>query len=222
MSARDEVLAAVRAALGRDAQTRSTGDAPAGAVPRAYRVETGTASGSVAACDLLEHRLLDYRARVTRCRVDEIAATVAQELAGAASVAVPDGLPEAWVDALRATGVTVRHDLPEHPLAAAELDGTDAVVTSCRVAAADTGTIVLDAGPGQGRRVLTLVPDRHVCVVRSDQVVGSVPEAVRLLEAHPERPLTWISGPSATSDIELVRVEGVHGPRDLRVVLVGP
>lgn len=225
MSARADVLAAVRAALGRcvGAGARAgRADAPGeGGVPRGYRVETGTASGSAPACDLLEHRLLDYRARVVRCGPDEVAATVARELAGAGSVAVPHGLPEAWAVAARTAGVVVRADLPGRPLATAELDRTDAVVTGCRVAVADTGTIVLDAGPGQGRRVLTLLPDRHVCVVRSDQVVGSVPEAVRLLEAHPERPLTWISGPSATSDIELVRVEGVHGPRDLRVVLVG-
>ncbi|MBB2921799.1 lactate utilization protein C [Cellulomonas cellasea] len=226
MTAREEVLAAVRAALGRGPDGAPASPAPggprAGHVPRAYRVATGTAPGSVAACDLLEHRLLDYRARVTRCGPDDVAATVARELAGAASVAVPHGLPEAWVDAVRAGGASVLADEPGRPLGAAALDRTDAVVTGCRVAVADTGTIVLDAGPGQGRRVLSLVPDRHVCVVRADQVVGSVPEAVRLLEAHPGRPLTWISGPSATSDIELVRVEGVHGPRDLRVVLVGP
>jgi L-lactate dehydrogenase complex protein LldG len=137
------------------------------------------------------------------------------------SVVVPHGLDRSWLAALP-DGVAVREDSNAAPLAATELDAVDAVLTAARVAASETGTVVLDGEPDQGRRAISLVPDVHLCVVRAEQVVQTVPEAVRLLGEHPERPQTWISGPSATSDIELDRVEGVHGPRTLHVLLVSP
>ena len=208
MTARDEVLARI-------AEANRTAPAPP-PVPRAYRRSTDVPAGSPAAVRLFADRLRDYRATVLTCSPAQLPATVATALAGSRSLVVPAGLDPVWTAGL--TGLAVRVDGP--PLTHAELDATDAVLTGCRVAVAETGTIVLDAAPDQGRRALTLLPDRHVCVVRADQVVGSVPEAVEVLRREPARPLTWISGPSATSDIELVRVEGVHGPRDLRVVLV--
>jgi L-lactate dehydrogenase complex protein LldG len=156
--------------------------------------------------DLLTERIEDYRATVTRCPSDRVEETIAQ-LLERRGVIVPPGLPWQVPDAVPDTGQR-----------AAELDRIDAVVTACRVAIATTGTIVLDHQPDQGRRALTLVPDTHVCVVLAEQVVETVPEAFRRLD--PSRPTTWISGPSATSDIELSRVEGVHGPRNLHVILV--
>jgi L-lactate dehydrogenase complex protein LldG len=136
---------------------------------------------------------------------------------GARRIAVPADLPAGW----RPEGVEAVDD---HGLGAHDRDRLDGTVTGCALAIAETGVIVLDGGAGQGRRALTLVPDFHVCVVRASQVVDLVPEAVeRLGPAVAEgRPLTFIAGPSATSDIELSRVEGVHGPRTLRIVLAGP
>jgi L-lactate dehydrogenase complex protein LldG len=205
-SARSVVLERIRAALG-------DGPAPLEA-PRAY--ETTLPAGT----DVIERfheRVADYRANVHRVDDAQLPAAIARVLAGhdASRVVVPRGVPDAWF-AMMGSGLQPIDDDP--PLTHAELDAVDGVLTGCAVAIAETGTIVLDAGPAQGRRVLSLLPDLHVCVVLSDQIVGTVAEALQRLD--PMRPLTWISGPSATSDIELRRVEGVHGPRRLEVVIV--
>ncbi|MEV7529653.1 LutC/YkgG family protein [Streptomyces hydrogenans] len=204
-NSRERILARIRSAVA---------DAPeAPEVPRAY-LTRHTPDDPEAVLDLLHENLADYRARVHRTDEAGLAALIARRLEerGARTCAVPDGLPAGWLADATAEPV------PDGRLTPAALDAVDAVVTGCALAVAETGTIVLDGGPGQGRRALTLVPDLHVCVVREEQVVASVPEAMPLLD--PRRPLTWISGPSATSDIELDRVEGVHGPRTLEVVLV--
>ncbi|GLX00893.1 LUD domain-containing protein [Microtetraspora sp. NBRC 16547] len=219
MNSRDMILARVRGAVA---------GAPDVEVPRAYRGAAGVTAGVTPRdtggdtgpnaderlIDLFAERLRDYRAIVHVVAEAEVASVVAEALGRREirRLVVPEGLPAAWLD--RGPYDTVGDD-PE--LSAADLDGTDGVITGCAVAIAETGTIVLDAGPGQGRRALTLLPDYHLCVVRAGQLVSGVPDAVARLA--PERPLTWISGPSATSDIELNRVEGVHGPRTLEVVI---
>lgn len=209
MSARDEVLASVRAAV--------AGTPPA-AVPRAYRPRGEHHPGAPALLDLLGDRLVDYRATALRVVPEEVGEAVHAALADARTCVVPPGLPQPWTAVWTARGGRLLPDEPGAPLDLVTLDQVDAVLTGCRVAVAETGTIVLDGGPGQGRRALTLVPDHHVCVLLASDVVQTVPEAVARLD--PLRPLTWVSGPSATSDIELKRVEGVHGPRRLDVVLL--
>jgi L-lactate dehydrogenase complex protein LldG len=221
MNAREEILARVRAAVITDGA--HLGDAaPAHApVPRAYRTAGEHSPGSPAVVEILVDRLVDYRAIVHRAATtSDLAQVVGELLADARSVVVPPGVPAHWTSGLGDRTAVVR-DSREDPRSAAELDQADAVLTAARVAVADTGTIVLDGEDDQGRRAITLVPDVHVCVVRTGQVVHLLPEAVTILAAHPTRPQTWISGPSATSDIELSRVEGVHGPRTLHVVLLG-
>lgn len=199
MSARDEILARVRSAL---AGVETEYDVPA--APRVAPVPD--------LVGLFVERVTDYRAVVDRCPPERLAATVRAAVPEGATVVVPELL------SVEVPGAVV--DSADGPaLSAAELDRIDVVVTEARVGIAETGTIVLDHGAGQGRRAISLVPDLHVCVVRADQVVADVPDAVAVLD--PSRPLTWISGPSATSDIELDRVEGVHGPRTLHVVVVG-
>jgi L-lactate dehydrogenase complex protein LldG len=209
-SAREEVLARVRQALGADR-------APVAPVTRDYRLTDVRPPGDPGLLDLLVDRVEDYRATVLRCGADEVAATVRAALdqglgAGwrAGDVVVAPGLPESW----RPAGADVDDDRPPVQLA-----DRAASVTAVSGAIAETGTLVLDGSPPCGRRALSLLPDCLVCVVRADQVVGSVPEALARLD--PLRPLTMVSGPSATSDIELQRVEGVHGPRTLLVVLAG-
>lgn len=220
MSAREEIMGRVRAAL---SDVTASG-APVTSVEREYRTSGPLAVGSDEAVEMLVDRLVDYRATVHHAVDDAAVARVVAEivhgLPRASSIVVPSGIDRSWLAALP-EAVRVLDDSREHPMTALELDEVDAVITASRVSVADTGTIVLDGEPDQGRRAVTLVPDVHVCVVRRDQVVETVPEGVAILAEHPDRPQTWISGPSATSDIELSRVEGVHGPRTLHVVIAG-
>jgi L-lactate dehydrogenase complex protein LldG len=198
--ARDEMLARVRAAIG----ARSTVD-----IPRNYRTAGEYAPGAPELLDLLADRLIDYKATVLRVPMDGVVSALAEAVPAGARFVLPPGLPEDWMP----TGAVV----DDGSLTPADLDGFDGVLTGCTAAAAETGTIALSGTATEGRRAITLVPDRHVCVVLAEQVVQTVPELLARLE--PNRPLTLISGPSATSDIELHRVEGVHGPRNLVVVL---
>jgi L-lactate dehydrogenase complex protein LldG len=202
MTARDVVLERVRQAV--------AGALPA-AVPRHYSVEGSAPDARVEA---FVDRVRDYRATVLH--VDDAAVAVAEVLAaqGARRIGVPQDLDAR----LRPAGVELVED---DALSPQQLDELDGALTTCAAACAVTGTIALDGGPGQGRRALTLLPDLHVCVVREDQIVETVPELVRRLEraATEGRPLVLVSGPSATSDIELQRVEGVHGPRRLVVIV---
>ena len=202
--ARKELLRRVRAALA---------DRPAvTAIPRAYRRVTEPGADVTA---LFAERVSEYRATVHRATAGDLAGAVAGILAarGVRRLVVPQGIPDTWL-----AGSDVDRLGDDPPLASGALDQADGVITGCAVAIADTGTIVLDGGPGQGRRALSLLPDYHLCVVETERIVGTVPEALALL--RPTRPLTWISGPSATSDIELNRIEGVHGPRTLDVVII--
>jgi len=196
MSARDDILDSVRRAL-------TDADTAAIPVPDGHRRRPGPAD----VVELFAERVADYRAVVERCGPGDVVDRIVAALGGAERVLVPAGLP--W---------SLPVETPDTGFTASELDRFAAVVTGATLGIAETGTIVLTHGPGEGRRALTLVPDLHVCVVGSGDVVPDVPAAMRLLD--PLVPQTWISGPSATSDIELSRVEGVHGPRTLHVIVV--
>ena len=200
MSARDDILRRIQAAnVGIEVRP----------IERAYRRGPDPVPAVGELVNLLQERLGDYRATVLRCRPDSLGDAVSGLLAAASPVLRAPGIPQAWCP---------RSEPDLEGLGARELDRYAAVVTAATVACAETGTIVLDASADQGRRAITLIPDLHVCVVRADQIVASVPEMLSRVEA--DRPITFISGPSATSDIELDRVEGVHGPRTLRVVII--
>lgn len=207
MSAREEILGRIRQALV-DVPTPDNTE-----VPRTYRRSLGI--DRTAVLDLFAETVSDYRATLHRSAPDQIGAAVAMILAGQGirRLAVPADLPGDWLpDDLEVV-------VDDGGLGAGDLDAVAGAMTAAAVGIAQTGTLVLDAGARQGRRLLSLVPDYHLCVIAADDVVGSVPEALGRLD--PVRPITLISGPSATSDIELSRVEGVHGPRTLDVLLVG-
>jgi L-lactate dehydrogenase complex protein LldG len=212
VNARDEVLARIR-------QAHAAAPPPDLAyddIARDYR--TTSDIGQQALVELLVDRLRDYRALVRKCAPDGLAGTLATALSerGVGSVVVPRGLDQAW---LQGVDAEVRMDGSE-PLTVSELDAADGVITGCALAIAQTGTLCLDGSPGQGRRLLSLIPDYHLCVVAAENIVADVPQAIARLDGT--RPVTLISGPSATSDIELNRVEGVHGPRTLEVIIVQP
>ncbi len=180
------------------------------AIPRAYHQAGALPRDGIA--ERFCERTAEYQATVHRIPHDQLGATVRSILAGAARVGVPPGFPDLGLEVIADNALTIE-----------ELDTLDAVITGSALAIADTGTIVLDAGPRSGRRALTLIPDHHICIVEASTIVPSVPDAVAQLQAaaREARPLTFISGPSATSDIELDRVEGVHGPRTLDVIVTG-
>ena len=203
--AKTEILGRIRGALG---ERRDVGE-----VARAY-LHTADLSQT----ELLEafaERVTEYRASVSRTTEAELAEKVLEvcRLRKARTLVIPPDLPETWLPQ------SVQF-IRDSELSNAELSAADGVLTGCALAVAQTGTLVLDGGKAQGRRTLTLLPDLHLCVVFARQIVGTVPEAVTALQQVATRPLTLISGPSATSDIELNRVEGVHGPRTLNVLLV--
>ena len=215
MSAREEVLARIRAAHA----AAPPPDLPYATLTRDYRTTTELDHEELV--ERLVDRLLDYKALVRRCSADELPDVVATALRerGVRRLVVPAGTELGWLAGL-GDDVEVLADGPgpEQYLSVAALDGVDGVFSACALAVAETGTLVLDGSAGQGRRVTSLIPDYHLCVVLPGQVVADVPQAVRALDLT--RPTTMISGPSATSDIELNRVEGVHGPRTLEVVVV--
>ncbi len=217
ISAREEILACISSA-----GTKGAEDAAAdyARIERSYR--QAARLSHAATLDLLEERLHEYGARVFRVAESEIASLCARLLRerGARRIVVPAGLPEKWLAGAGSAAESTLEIVPDADFDAAALDSFDSVMTASTVAIAETGTIVLASAPDEGRRAITLVPDYHLCVVREGDVVETVVEGMRRLDAVKEMPLTLISGPSATADIEMTRIKGVHGPRFLDVAVV--
>ncbi len=216
-TAKETILWRVRRATRDVPEDERPGDVP---VERGYRDRDESEREEIVG--RFAERAAEYKATVRRVREDELPGVIEETLRdrGVERLVVPPLLPEGWIpDAIETLSDATRLRLTDE-----ELDASDGTLTGCALGIAQTGTIVLDAGPAQGRRALTLLPDYHLCVVREEQIVGLVPEAFARLEATVKdegRAITFISGPSATSDIELNRVEGVHGPRTLEVLIVG-
>lgn len=213
MTARETILRRIHTALRDVPNAERAADV---AVARDYLTSDSAPHAQIVA-DFAE-RVAEYKATVEHVGAADLPAAIAVALQaqGITKLVVPDDVPDAWLP----DSVTVLHDHGQ--LTHQELDASDGVLTACALGIAQTGTIVLDHGAQQGRRAITLVPDYHLCIVRADQIVGLMPEAITALApaARAGRPITMISGPSATSDIELSRVEGVHGPRTLHVLVV--
>lgn len=217
MSAREDILSRIR---------RATSDVPPEERPQDVAVERGYRDAGYEPREVIVARfaeaVAEYKATVHHVGPNELAHAISEALArrGVRRLVVPEGVPAEWVP----EGVEALRDRAGDPLPVGRLDDSDGVLTGCALGIAQTGTIALDAGASQGRRALTLLPDYHLCVVREEQVYGLVPEAIAALEeavVGAERAITFISGPSATSDIELNRVEGVHGPRTLELLIAG-
>lgn len=219
MSAKADILARIRDALKDVPETERPEDCLVDWV-HGRPVDLGDAD----IVDIFAERVIDYKAAVTFCASEQLPAHIlaAAREHDVKSVVVPPGLDKSWLSELISAGIEITVDSPEHQLSNKELNDTGAVITASAVSSAETGTIMLDHKADQGRRALSLVPDVHICVVRRDQIVSSVPECVSRLKDSvvAGQPITWISGPSATSDIELSRVEGVHGPRNLIVFII--
>ncbi|MDQ2742581.1 MAG: lactate utilization protein C [Chloroflexota bacterium] len=211
-AAREEMLQRIRAALQDVPSGEWVAQAP---LERRYHRQDDAPHEELVG--RFAERVAEYRATVHRVSTTQLSAAIAAALRrrGVQRLAVPPDLPREWLP----PGLEI---LPDHDLSTEQLNAVDGVLTGCALGIALTGTIVLDSGPTQGRRALTLLPDYHLCVVRADQIVATVPEGIEQLHtaARAGSPITLISGPSATSDIELKRVEGVHGPRVLEVLLV--
>lgn len=215
-SSKDKILGKVRNALSNVPEEERPDEVQ---VPRKYRQKGELSDTEIV--DLFAERVGEYKAEVKRITGDTLkeAVSVACREQNVRRLVVPPGFPADWLP----EDVDLMNDSPESPLSHQDLDASDGVITGCALAVAQTGTIILDAGEGQGRRALTLLPDYHLCIVRKEQIVELFPEAIAHFESRVQNeapPITLISGPSATSDIELSRVEGVHGPRRLEVLIV--
>ncbi len=210
--ARSEILSAIRSA-NRGPTDLARAELDYAAIPRTYTQHSAVSREETIA--LLTERLIDYNAHVVSCVADQLPSAIREALDHhhASRVLIPEDFPRNLLpDGVGAT--------PDTNLTAAKLDGFDAAVTLCTLAIAETGTLVLQGLAGQGRRAATLVPDVHVCVLHVDDVVNTVPEAFERLASTATRPLTFVSGPSATADIEMTRIKGVHGPRQLHILLL--
>lgn len=214
--AKEAILGRIRNALGNVPREERPGDIK---VPRHYRQQGDHAADEVVT--LFAERVGEYKATVKRVDSDELTAVIAESCRReeVENLVVPEGFPREWLP----DNVTFLYDKKESPLSHQELNDSDGVITTCALGVAQTGTIILDAGAGQGRRVLTLLPDYHLCLIKEEQIVELVTEGFAHFEQSVQEegpPITFISGPSATSDIELSRVEGVHGPRRLEVMIL--